>query len=206
MPSLPNEVLRMDAQSPTEVKSDHGSAAMTTTADYHSLFQTMSRGVIFWDANGNFIEANPAAADILGPALTLIQENRVGEEPAIAIHDDGSPFSVEDLPSRVALRTHLPIMNLIMGVLNSVNKTYTWLSVNAIPQIAAGDVTPTGVYTAFEDITARRYADESLRFLFQATSLLNTSLDYETMNWPGTQACRLRMRCCSTKRRARMPN
>lgn len=150
-------------------------------ANYRALFQTMSRGVIFWDANGNFVEANPAAKNILGSALTLVRENRVGELPAVVVHDGGSPFSFEDLPSRVALRTCRPVLNLVMGILNPLNQTYVWLSVNAIPLFGSDQKSPTAVYTAFENITSRRYNEESLRFLFKATSLLNVSLDYEAM-------------------------
>ena len=150
-------------------------------ANYRALYETMSRGIIFWDIDGNFIQANPAAVDILGPALDYWRDHRVGGQPPKVIHDDGSPFSVEDLPSRVVLRTHQPVKNVIMGVFNPDRQTYTWLAVNAIPQFIAGQEASVGLYTAFEDITERRHSEDSLRFLFEATRLLNASLDYEAM-------------------------
>ncbi len=150
-------------------------------ANYRALYETMSRGIIFWDIDGNFIQANPAAVDILGPALDYWRDHRVGGQPPKVIHDDGSPFSVEDLPSRVVLRTHQPVKNVIMGVFNPDRQAYTWLAVNAIPQFIAGQEASVGLYTAFEDITERRHSEDSLRFLFEATRLLNASLDYEAM-------------------------
>jgi len=48
-----------------KVIREYNQTAMTRPSDYYSLFKTMSCGVIFWDAKGNFVEAKPAAVNIL---------------------------------------------------------------------------------------------------------------------------------------------
>jgi len=63
-------------------------------------------------------------------------------------------------------------MNLVTGYLNPVNKTYMWLSSTQFRSLfPAGNTN--GVYTAFEDITARKYnRGNRLRFLFPGDKLL----------------------------------
>jgi signal transduction histidine kinase len=73
------------------------------------------------------------------------------------------------------------VENTVVGVYNPTKGTYTWLAVNAIPQFNQDTNTPVGGYSVFEDITERKYAEESLKFLYKATSLLNASIDYEAM-------------------------
>jgi signal transduction histidine kinase len=60
----------------------------------------------------------------------------------------------------VALRTGKPVERFIMGVINPQEDAYRWISVTAIPLFQPGETTPFQVYTTFDDITARRRAEE----------------------------------------------
>jgi len=130
---------------------------------HRSLFETMAQGVVYQDAEGRVLDANPAAERILG--LTLDQlTGRVSRDPRWrAIHEDGSEFPGQDHPSMVALRTDREVRGVIMGIFNPVENAYRWIQVHAIPQFRQGDPRPFQVYTTFEDFTLRKAAEDALR-------------------------------------------
>jgi PAS domain S-box-containing protein len=130
---------------------------------YRMLFETMAQGIVFQNAEGHIVSANPAAERILG--LTLAQmQGRTSLDPRWkAIHEDGSDFPGDTHPAMVALRTGNDVRNVIMGVFHPGDNEYVWININAMPQIKPGRTKPYRVYTTFEDITERRKAEEALK-------------------------------------------
>ncbi len=126
---------------------------------YQNLMDTMALGVVYQDANGKIIFANPAAEGVLG--LTLDQmTGRTSMDPRWkAVQEDGSDFSGESHPAMVALKTGKSVEDVIMGVFNPELDAYRWLNVNAVPEFKPGEPKPFQVYTIFEDMTARRNAE-----------------------------------------------
>jgi PAS domain S-box-containing protein len=147
---------------------------------YRSLFETMAQGVIYWDAEGRLLHANPAALKALGQSLESLQAWKPAAPEWHVIDEDGQPLAQDKQPAWVALRTGLPVTDMVMGVYNPMDQQFHWLHTNAIPQFHVGEDRPFCVYSTFDDITKRRQADNSLRFLFNATAMLNSTLDYET--------------------------
>jgi PAS domain-containing protein len=60
-----------------------------------TLFQTMAQGVVFQDADGKIVSANPAAERILGLSLDQLQGRTSVDPRWRAIHEDGSDFPGE---------------------------------------------------------------------------------------------------------------
>ena len=127
-----------------------------------SLLQLVPFGIVFQDAEGNILTANPAAESVLG----LSYEQMVGRKSLDprwkALHEDGSPFPGEDHPAMTALRTGLP-GEAVMGVFNPSKEQTTWITVSAVPLFCPGEEAPSQVMTTFLDITERRRIEEELR-------------------------------------------
>ncbi len=130
-------------------------ALLKSERKHRTLFESMSLGVVYQNADGNITSANPAAERILGLTLDQMQGLTSIDPRWRAIHEDGSDFPGENHPSMVALKTGTNVENVIMGVFNPSNEEYTWININAVPQTKPGEEKPFQVYTVFEDITVR---------------------------------------------------
>jgi len=131
---------------------------------YRTLFETMVEGVVYQDANGAIISANPSAERILG--LTLEQlSGRTSSDPRWhAIKEDGSVFPGEEHPAMIALRTGRPVHRL-MGVYHPNDNGYRWIQVNSIPEFREQEEKPFQVYTTFEDITYLKNTLEEINYI-----------------------------------------
>ncbi len=132
-------------------------------ARFRSLFETMSQGVVYQDADGQIVSANPAAERILGISIEQMQGRTSNDPHWRAIHEDGRDFPGETHPAMVALQSGQPIKNEVMGVFNARYGNYNWININAIPQFRPGEARPFRVYTTFEDITERKINQQLLQ-------------------------------------------
>lgn len=130
---------------------------------YRSVITAMAEGVLVFAGDGKIIACNKSAERILGmPAEQLLTRN-TADADAPTVHEDGSPFPVDDRPSLKALRTGNPQTDVCMGV-RKLSGEWCWLSVNAQPLFRDGsDGKPYGAVSTFTDITERRRAEEALR-------------------------------------------
>ncbi len=145
---------------------------------YRVLFETMSQGVVYQDAGGSIISANPAAGRLLGLTLEQLMGRKSVDPRWHAIREDGSPFPGEDHPAMVSLRTGQPVAGVVMAVLAPGEPRHTWLHVSSVPRFRPGETAPYEVFTTFLDITPHREASEALaesetrfRRLFEAAPI-----------------------------------
>ncbi len=130
---------------------------------YRTLFETMAQGVIYHNADGKIISANPAAMRIMGLDFDQIQDRTPLDQQWQVVQPDGSEFPLEELPTWVALKTGKEVRNVIMGMYNPLKEDYVWISVNARPLFQADSQKPYQVFTTFEDITAIQKTESQLR-------------------------------------------
>lgn len=130
---------------------------------YRALFETMTQGVVYQNAKGEIVFANPAAQQILGLSLAQMQGRTSLDPRWRAIREDESDFPGEEHPAMVALRTGQEVRGQVMGVFNPQKNAISWIRVNAIPQFNDGESQPHGVYATFEDITPYRTSKKQLR-------------------------------------------
>ncbi len=127
---------------------------------HRNLFETMILGLVYQDAEGRIISANPAAERILG--LTTDQMmGRTSHDPEWhAIREDGCDFPGDEHPSMVALRTGKEVTGEVMGVFDPGDEKCRWINISAVPMFREGEEAPYRVYTTFEDITESKRAEQ----------------------------------------------
>ncbi|MHB1357902.1 MAG: PAS domain-containing sensor histidine kinase [Anaerolineae bacterium] len=140
----------------------HSEMALRESEEKHRrLFETMTEGVLFRDAEGKVIAANPSAQRILGQTLDQMADKAVITDKII--REDGSEIPVAERPTFVALRTGQPVLNYIQGLVNPQQNTVNWVLTNTVPLFNPGETQPFQVYVIINDITERKQSEEALR-------------------------------------------
>ena len=132
------------------------------------LSETIPRGVAPSAATGPSTGVTPAASETLGmdlPAVTSWPVIPHGQ----AVREDGSPFPLEDLPVRVALRTGEIVADVVTGVTHGQTGELRWLRVTAIPDARDEQGRPRRAYAIFTDLTEQRRTEAALQ---ESTTLL----------------------------------
>jgi len=130
---------------------------------YRGLFETMSQGVIYQDSSGRVVSANPAACRILGSDLEELLGRAADDPQWRVIHENGSPFRIDETPLMAALQTGEAVGGVVVGVRNARGDGDRWLLVSSVPCLRPGEQRPSQVCTTFSDITALRVAESALR-------------------------------------------
>ena len=71
--------------------STHYSTTSEREEQFRALFETLAQGVVYQNAQGEIIAANPAAERILGLTLDQMQGRTSGDPRWRAVREDGSP-------------------------------------------------------------------------------------------------------------------
>lgn len=121
-----------------------------------ALFETMPYGVIWQDADGRIISANPAASLILGNSMDGLESMTWRRLELYCRREDGSPCLWQEQPSLLALQSSEPQRDVVMQVYNREEKSHRLLNITAVPFFVKGENRPTHVYTLFDDITKRK--------------------------------------------------
>lgn len=129
---------------------------------YRTVVETISKGIVLQNINGQIETCNPAAKQILG--LTRAQmEGKTSIDPLWrCIHQDGSPFPGEEHPAMVSLRTGKPVRGVTMGVYKP-DGSLTWILVKSTPLFHTNKTEPYAVVALFNDITEAIKNEEALR-------------------------------------------
>ncbi|MBI5000541.1 MAG: PAS domain S-box protein [Euryarchaeota archaeon] len=130
---------------------------------HRRLFETMSQGAVYQNAEGKITSVNSAAMRILGLTLDQLAGRTTMDPRWKAIREDGTDFPSEDHPAMASLRTGKEARGEIMGVFNPLDNAYRWLLINAVPEFRPGEPKPCMVYTTFDDITVIKKTMDALR-------------------------------------------
>ena len=137
------------------------------------LFDSIEDGVVVQAADGSVIEANLAAERILGLTKAQISGQAPYDPNWKRLKSDGSPFPIEDGPSRVALQTGKAVTNVLMGV-EKPDGRRSWFSVNALPLRKEGETVPYAVLITIHDVTMMRAAQAASERLSRQERLVTT--------------------------------
>ena len=136
-------------------------ALQQTEKSYWSFFECFSQGVVCQDYKGIIISVNPSALKILGSRAEQMIGHSSDDLNFKAIHEDGSLFSAESFPAKVALCTGKKA-NAVMGVYNDSQSKFNWIKLIAVPEFRPGEDFPYQVFTTLEDITLLKETLEEL--------------------------------------------
>jgi PAS domain S-box-containing protein len=129
---------------------------------FHLLFQSMTMGVIYHNAEGEIISMNPAAEYILGVSLKRILESRLIYLNLQAVHQDGSRFLASEHPAMLALKTGKAVRGVVMGITPPGQNSRRWIVLDAVPQFREGESQPYQSFGTFSDITDLKDTAEKL--------------------------------------------
>ena len=119
---------------------------------YQAPFEGIREGVMFQASGGDITFVNTSAERILRLPRDWMRERSMNDLLSRAIHEDGSPFSVEDYPTTVALATGAPVEDVVMGLFNASSQHRVWIKVNATPVLLPGEEKPSHVYVIFHEV------------------------------------------------------
>ncbi len=122
-----------------------------SNAKYQTLFDTFPLGISISDKNGNILETNRRAEELLGLPAEVHNQRNIHSSDWKIIKPDGTAFQNEDFPSVKALIEDRLIQNVEMGIVRN-DDSIVWLNVSAKP-LKVGDY---GVVVAYSDITKEK--------------------------------------------------
>lgn len=118
---------------------------------FATILHTMGEGVLVLDKEGTFTVTNEAFSSLTG----ITREQIEGSKPIdgwSVIHEDGSPYPGQDLPSWKTLNTQQPIRNDVQGVIRP-DGNICWLLANSEPLITLDTGEFEGVLVTLSNIT-----------------------------------------------------
>jgi len=134
-------------------------------AEYQQLFEEIAEGIVYQNAAGEIIAANPAAERILGLSSEQMKGRKSIDPRWKAVDHNKKELPGERHPAMIALKTGKPVENFIQGIYNPKKSAYVWIYVNAIPQFKPGSKEPYRVFSSFMEITERKRAEDELHRL-----------------------------------------
>ena len=153
---------------------------LTAPDELASILRNVGDGITAQGPDGNLVYANDAAARLCGLASAEEMLSLTGAELLERfeiIGEDRRPLPVELLPNRRAFLDREPREDRL-GYRIRPGGEERWSIVRSTP-ILEPDGSVRLVITVFHDVTDERLAQERMRFLAEAGTLLSASLDYE---------------------------
>jgi PAS domain S-box-containing protein len=145
-----------------------------------TVMAIIDEAVVIHDTTGEVIYANEAAARSLGAdgpeALTKMPAAKLRSEFDI-YDEDGTPMSVDELPSRRALRGEDPEPTIIRSIHRETGRE-VWTE-DRTRAIKGPDGRPLYAVTTLQDISEIKRAEFAQGMLARTGELLATSIDYE---------------------------
>lgn len=129
---------------------------------YTNLFLSMELGVVYQDAEGKILKANPAAENILGYTLEELKKLTFFSPEWNAIKEDRTLFPGEEHPAIISLRTGKPVKEVVMGITNPKTGKQTWISINSYPEFDEDKNKPYQVLVILRDVTKEKQIAKSL--------------------------------------------
>ena len=127
---------------------------------YRTMIESLSEGVMIFDAQARLKGLNPAAERLLGGGFEELRRNSLGDWRPV--DTAGQPIPPERFPISVVLATGEPVRHALMGMPSAELGT-RWLTVNCEPLHDAATGQVNGGLVSMTDVTESRRVEEALR-------------------------------------------
>ncbi|QSZ66241.1 PAS domain S-box protein [Methanofollis aquaemaris] len=138
---------------------------------FRMLFETMNQGVVYQDAEGGIIDANPAAEAILGLARARLLGKTLTDPCWDAACEDG-----EEHPAEAALQSGIKSRKLV-GIRDPISDEEKWVMTSTIPQGGNKVAQPYHQFTTLVDLTTEIQAERALQHSEAEKALILNSVD-----------------------------
>jgi len=166
-------------------RAQQAQADVLAAAQTQAAYEAMACGVVVVDALGSMVTANTAARKMLHLADGAIPTDMALTAFGFLLDPDGKRVPEAERPTVRALRTGQPQRNIELGMRDADGRE-RWLLIDAVP-LRAADGAVTQVVVSFLDLTARRRAEQQLRY--QALHDAITGLPNRTFLQDRLEAC-----------------
>ncbi len=141
--------------------------------DERQLVDSLTAGVVVHAPDGRMLRSNPRAQELLGLSAEESTRHGVDDSPWKAVHADGRPMDVADLPVSRVIASGDAVSDLLLGVLRRNCSEPVWLLCRADPN-RHRDGRLRQIVVTFVDVTERQNA---LARLQQSESRLQGIID-----------------------------
>lgn len=169
-----NDLLRSNAELDKRIKQQIAENN-ASVIKYDAVLAALHEGIVIQNAEGVLISANQSAERLLGMTANQMRGLTSMSPDWRTIAENGQPLPGELHAPMLALKSGLPQINQILGVVKK-DQVIVWLSVNAQPLIDKQNNEITGVVSSFFDVTAARKAEALLKVSFSEQQALNEEL------------------------------
>ena len=130
---------------------------------YRSIITSMAEGVFIIDEDGIVTSCNASAERIFGLAAESLRGRPIADLAEHAIHEDGTPYPLQECPSSITLRTGKPQDQVVIGI-HRPNGSLLWLVVSTQPLYQSRTDGRFGVVLSCLDITERQELMQRQRY------------------------------------------
>ena len=124
---------------------------------YRTLFNAFPNGITVSDAQGNILESNAVAEQLLGVHKAEHEKRAIDGPEWRIIRPDGTDMPPEEWASVMALKESRVVSGCEMGIVKPDGRT-TWLNVTAAPL----PLEDHGVVVTYSDISEKKYIEDGL--------------------------------------------
>ena len=139
-----------------------------SSARARAVFDTLGEGLIIWSRDGQILDCNRTAAEILGRpcselrAMDFDDVMRTAVLEMAPVHEDGRPLGPSEFPAIQARREGRAALGRVVGITRP-DATHVWLEIDVRP--VEDEFEGELLVTSFRDITERKTAEEKIQYL-----------------------------------------
>ncbi|MEI6289502.1 MAG: PAS domain S-box protein [Chloroflexota bacterium] len=127
------------------------------------LLGMTGHGVLILSSDCKIRSINMQAEKILGFSSTELIGQKLTDSFLETVHEDLTPFTVEQHPVSVAVKEGKTVANIKLGIRSNKNNQYVWVKVTVIPNYLSGnDNNLSLIYVLYEDITEYKHTEHRL--------------------------------------------
>lgn len=160
-----------------EIRSDIKKSLKINEEKYRVLFESFPLGITITDKNGNIIETNNIAEDMLEIDREEHNKRTIFSPEWKLLKPDGSPMDPTDYPGLWALKENRKIENTEIGFDRADGKRM-WLNTTVTP-IPLHDY---GIAIIYNDISERKMFESSLKKALEEKTVLLQEVYHRTKN------------------------